>query len=93
MFKWADYFAKEDHRTLRVDTYGIIEAYNPMVYPQIMKMQLKHTLHQKPRKGSTDVPLPISIGHQLVGVGKHSWPRLLADVENLAARAAHAKLL
>ena len=72
LFKWADYFVNEDHRTLRVDTYEIVEAYNPMAYPQIMKMQLKHTLHQKPSKGSTDVPLPISIGHRLDGGGLYS---------------------
>ena len=49
-----------------------MEAYNPIAYPQIMKMQLKHTLHQKPSKGSTYVPLPESIVHRLGGSGQYS---------------------
>ena len=36
LFKWTDYFVDESYRTLRLQSYEIIEAYNPMVYPQIL---------------------------------------------------------
>ena len=81
-FKWASYFVEESRRKLKLETYTILGSYNPKL-AQLQKMQLKHTWWQKPPKGQIHVPLPPNIGHRLEHKGKHAWPSLIADIDNM----------
>ena len=78
-FKWGDIYIDESRRMVRPETYRILLRY-PAQYPNIIKMQLKHTWSQKPPAGTIMVSLPRSIEHRLLR-GYYGWPVLMAEVE------------
>ena len=83
LFSWADYFVDEGFRPLPLDSYITFASY-PDKFPNIVKMQIKHTWCQMPLCGTRMLRPPISIAHRLDGASPIAWLQLMDEIEEVS---------
>ena len=80
LFNWADYFVDEGFRTFPLESYITLASY-PDKFPNIVKMQIKHTWVHRP----SSFDAPTSIAQRLEGRGStYAWPQLMDEIEEVS---------